>query len=383
VNLREELILKVLAKEETVVELAKQFSVSRKTIYKWVERYQRLGLSGLVDKSRRPRTSPTKTTADLALEVVQLKKEHMRPIVTTAGTLSSGCRRISTDAIFFGPHRVLRDVGLMQRSHRRAFGGLQHGAPNVVAAEPNDLWTVDFKGWWLTTNGSRCEPLTVRDAYSRYVLGLRLMMRIRGEDVRPVFEEMFDRHGLPKAIQSDNGSPFASSRAPGGLTRLSAWWVSLGIRVVRSRPGRPQDNGAHERMHLDMRFDLEDQAARTLSEQQRACDDWVTTFNHVRPHEALGQRIPGEVYRVSQRRPGSLVLGGYPEGCRIMTANKQGWVHCDGWKVYVSGALGGQSIGLQHVAGRGGSVRVWYFDVLLGSFIPGKQMTLEPVHSEA
>lgn len=382
-SLREELLLKVLAKEETVVELAKRYGVSRKTVYKWLQRYQRQGLSGLVDQSRRPLKSPTKTTADLALEVVQLKKEHMRwgPKKIAAVMMRRHPAESVPAVATIG--RVLRDVGLMQRTNRRAFGGLQHTAPNVVAAEPNDLWTVDFKGWWLTKNGARCEPLTVRDAHSRYLLALRLMMRIRGEDVRPVFEEIFSRYGLPKAIQSDNGSPFASSRAPGGLTKLSAWWVSLGIRVVRSRPGRPQDNGAHERMHLDMRFDLEDRAEWTLSEQQRACDDWTTTFNHVRPHEALGQRIPGEVYRVSQRRPGTLVLGGYPEGCQMAIANKQGWVHFDGWKVYVSGALGGQSIGMQRVGGRAGSVHVWYFDVLLGSFIPGKQTTLEPVQSEA
>src|SRR6185436_15989598 len=113
---------------------------------------------------------------------------------------------------------------------------------NFIPTEPNDLWTVDFKGWWRSTDGTRCEPLTVRDAFSRYVFTLRLMTSTRGELVRPIFEQLFDRYGLPRAIQSDNGSPFANTRALGGLTRLSAWWVSLGIRVVRSRPGKPQDN---------------------------------------------------------------------------------------------------------------------------------------------
>ena len=144
----------------------------------------------------------------------------------------------------------------------------------------------------------------MRDAFSRYVLAVQIMTRTRCEDVRPVFEELFAKYGLPKYIQTDNGPPFASTVIIGGLTKLSAWWISNGIRVVRGRPGHPEDNGGHERMHCDMRFDLEDSRSTTLSAQQRACDDWVTTFNHVRPHEALEQRTPGEVYRVSPRRPG-------------------------------------------------------------------------------
>src|SRR5262245_58157254 len=189
------------------------------------------------------------------------------------------------------------------------------------------------------------------------------MTRTRGEDVRPVFEELFDRYGLPKAIQSDNGPPFASTRAIGGLTPLSAWWVSLGIRVVRSRPGRPTDNGAHERMHVDMRFDLEDHAAQDLIAQQRACDDWATTFNHVRPHEALQQRTPGELYRASSRRPTPRTIDGFPEGCRMVRVNGHGNIHADGWKAYVNHALSHYTVGLEF---REHEVRVWFFDVLLG-----------------
>jgi transposase InsO family protein len=155
----------------------------------------------------------------------------------------------------------------MKRRHRRSSGGFPPAPRSFVAIEPNDLWTVDFKGWWRTLDGTRCDPLTVRDSVSRYVLAMRVLSRTRTEDVRPVFEELFDRFGVPKAIGSDNGPPFASLRGPGGLTQLSAWWVSLGIQVVRSRPGHPQDNGAHERMHVDVRIDLEDYAAPTLLAQ--------------------------------------------------------------------------------------------------------------------
>jgi hypothetical protein len=208
------------------------------------------------------------------------------------------------------------------------------------------------------------------------VLALQLLTRTRTEDVRPIFERLFDKYGVPKAIQSDNGPPFASTRALGGLTALSAWWVSLGIRVVRSRPGRPTDNGAHERMHFDVRFDLEDHAAQDLVAQQRACDDWLTTFNHVRPHEALGQRPPAEVYRVSARRPTPRTIGGFPEGCRMARVNGHGNIHADGWRAYVNHALMHYTVGLEF---REREVRVWFFDVLLGAFDPRTQQSVEPI----
>jgi transposase InsO family protein len=259
---------------------------------------------------------------------------------------------------------------------RRQSGGLSPAPTHLIPTEPNDLWTVDFKGWWRMKDGTRCDPLTVRDGFSRYMLALQLLTRTRTEDVRPIFERLFDKFGLPKAIQSDNGLPFASTRALGGLTALSVWWVSLGIRVVRSRPGRPTDNGAHERMHVDMRFDLEDRAEQDLIAQQRACDDWLTTFNQVRPHEALQQRTPGEVYRASTRRPTPRTIGGFPEGCRMVRVNGHGNIHADGWKAYVNHALANYTVGLEL---REPEVRVWFFDVLLGAFDPRTQQSVEPI----
>jgi putative transposase len=193
---------------------------------------------------------------------------------------------------------------------------------------------------------------------------------------RAAFEELFDRYGLPKAIHSDNGPPFASLRGPGGLTQLSAWWVSLGIEVVRSRPGKPQDNGAHERMHVDVRYDLQDFAAPTLPDQQRAFDDWVTTFNHVRPHEALGQKVPAEVYRVSERRLSRCVPFVHPDERRVMQIDRQGWIRYDERRLYISYGLGGQQVGLEPRSD--GKVQVWFCRMLLGVFVPRRDTTIQP-----
>ncbi len=371
-------MLKVLAKEESIVELAARYGVSRKTIYKWIRRYEKQGLGGLVDQSRRPRSSPMRTSAEAVLEMIQLRKEHPTwgPKKIVAVLARRHPERQLPAVVTVG--RVLREAGLMKRYNRRSSGGLSPATPSYIPAAANDLWTVDFKGWWQTRDGARCEPLTVRDAVSRYVLRIQLMIRTRGEDVRPVFEDLFERYGLPKAIQSDNGSPFASTRAPGGLTALSAWWVSLGIIVVRSRPAHPQDNGGHERMHRDMRFELEDRAAATLMDQQRACDAWATVFNQERPHEALEQRTPAEIYRVSPRRPSALVIGDYPDGCRLAKVSGTGNISYQGCKVYVSAGLRGYMVGLQAM-GSGSQVRVWFCQVLLGAFVLGADATLEPV----
>lgn len=375
-SIREELVLKALAGEDSKVDLATKFGVSRKTIYKWLDRYKERGLAGLVDESRRPRSSPMMTSPELALAAVQLRKAHRSwgptKIVAVLARQYPGDEipSVSTTS------RILRQAGFVTRPHRRSSGGFPAAPRHYSPVEPNDLWTVDFKGWWRTLDGARCDPLTVRDAVSRYMLALRAMPRTRTEDVRPVFEEMFDRYGLPRAIHSDNGPPFASLRGPGGLTQLSAWWVSLGIEVVRSRPGKPQDNGGHERMHLDVRFELEDVAAATLADQRRAFDEWVTTFNHVRPHEALGQRLPGEVYRVSDRRLARCVPFVHPDDRRLVRLNRQGVIRYDSRAVYISYGLAGQEVGLEVAAD--GRVRVWFCRMLLGEFVPHRDTTIQP-----
>ena len=197
------------------------------------------------------------------------------------------------------------------------------------------MWTVDFKGWWRSW-GKRCEPLTVRDEHSRYVLELRAMEDARTETVRRSFERLFERHGLPQAIRSDNGSPFASVHGLFGLSRLSVWWVALGIDLERGRPGHPQDNGAHERMHLDISRELE-----AIGESdQEALDLWRRSFNYERPHESLGMKCPGELYRASERKyEGTPEDLEYPQMCS-RRVSACGTIRLDGQSIFLSRRFG-------------------------------------------
>ncbi|MBK7071911.1 MAG: transposase family protein [Myxococcales bacterium] len=215
----------------------------------------------------------------------------------------------------------------------------------------------------------------------RKILALRLLPKSDTDGVRAVFEDLFEEHGLPKVIQSDNGAPFAAGRSLAGLTQLSAWWVSLGIDVVRSRPGCPQDNGAHERMHADMSIDLQTRAAQTLRLQQRACDDWRVEFNHVRPHEALGMRVPADVYLRSSRRYRRGMLGLFPDGVDVIQLGANGKFWLDGrHHVFASTALRNAHIGLQRVEDE--LVHIWLHHMLIGyvrtNAALGRYVTVQP-----
>jgi putative transposase len=218
---------------------------------------------------------------------------------------------------------------------------------------------VDFKGWWRSGR-TRCEPLTVRDEHSRYVLEVRALKDARSETVRKSFERLFERHGLPEAIRSDNGSPFASVQGLLGLSRLSVWWVALGIDLERGRPGHPQDNAAHERMHKDISRELEAMGEA----DQDAWDLWRRTFNYERPHEALGMRCPGELYTASKRKyEGTPQDLEYPQMC-TRRVNPTGSISVDGQSLFLSTSLAGWSVGLKPITQD--LMEVWFGRLLLG-----------------
>src|SRR5437870_7777619 len=337
--------------------LCEQYGISAKTGYKWRERFRRKGLAGMAEESRRPKSHSEQLPEEEVCEIVCLKLAHAAWGPRKIRELY--LRRhgeVASESTF---KRVLERTCLTQKRRRgRApeAGRLSNGRE---AAAVNQVWTVDFKGWWRSGD-KRCEPLTVRDEYSRYLLEVRAVEDARSETVRKSFEQLFERHGLPQAIRSDNGSPFASVHGLWGLSRLSAWWVALGIDLERGRPGHPQDNGAHERLHLDISRELE-----AIGESdQEALDLWRQSFNYERPHDSLGMKCPAELYRPSERKyEGTPQDLDYAQMCprRVSTS---GAIKFDGQSLLLSSALTGWSVGLKPlIADR---LQVWFGRLLLG-----------------
>jgi putative transposase len=241
---RTEFVLRVIRGVEVFGEVCREYGISRKTGYKWKERFLEEGLSGLGDESRRPKSSPRELSEAMVCAIVKLKLAHpgwgarkVRAVLER--TLPNG--ELPSESSF---KRVLAKSGLVTRRRRTCSESGGRVQTPVRAERPNQVWTIDFKGWWYTRNGSRFEPLTIRDGFSRYVLCAQALDNACTETVRAAMSRVFERHGLPEVIRSDNGSPFAARRSPLGLSRLSAWWLTLGIDLDRIAPGRPDQNGA-------------------------------------------------------------------------------------------------------------------------------------------
>ena len=346
-------------------QLCQEHGISAKTGYKWKERFINNGLEGLEDESRRPQSHADELSESVVCEIVMLKQAHLHWGPRKIRDLYERRHPGSTpsESSF---KRILERAGLTKpRRIRRAVetGRLSSGRK---AAGPNDVWTVDFKGWWTGKTGERVEPLTVRDEFSRMLLEMRAVRSGSNVVVRPCFERLFETHGLPGAIRSDNGPPFASSNAILGLSRLSVWWLALGIDLERGRPGCPQDNGAHERMHLDISREL--QGGR-IGRDQTAFDTWRHEYNTERPHEALEMKRPAEVYQPSGRpyegTPDQLDYGSM-ETRKVHP--KDGTIGYRSEKIRLSAALAGWNVGLAEQAD--GQVEVWFASLLLGRIDP-------------
>ena len=345
--------------------LCADFGISPKTGYKWQQRLLQYGLAGMAELSRRPQHSANELAESVVCEIVRLKCAHP---YWGPRKIRELYRRVhgqaASDSSF---KRVLERAGLTEpRRHRQRATEAGRLWSARRAQAPNDVWTVDFKGWWYDLHGQRCEPLTVRDEHSRYLLELRRMPDARTATVQQCFERLFQCHGLPGAIRSDNGSPFAKANALLGLSRLSVWWVALGIDLERGRPGHPQDNGAHERLHRDIGVELQPRTA-----EQDALDLWRQEFNQQRPHEALGMKCPAQVYRHSERPyQGSPEDLDYP-GMDSRRVGQHGTIKWKAIDLFVTTSLAGWSVGLKPLAN--GQSEVWFDRLLLGWLDPSTQ----------
>jgi len=347
VDQRTEFALRTLEKKVNFAELCQEYGISRKTGYKWKERFVREGVGGLGNQSRRPTTCHGIDEA-MVCQIVKLKLAHpawgarkLRAVLERTTAKND----LPSESSF---KRILGKAGLVEL--RRRVRSEQTGrVQNPLQAErPNQVWTIDFKGWWYTRDRARFEPLTIRDQFSRYVLCAQAMDNAQTETVQTQMTRVFQQHGLPEVIRSDNGAPFAASNSPLGLSRLSAWWLTLGIDLDRIDPGRPDQNGSHERMHRDIAWEVESCAAEDRPTQQASLDVWRRTFNDERPHEALEMRVPKDVYQTSPRKfdatPTEL---SYPGTYLVRKANHSGAVKLHNQRINVTSALRGYELGIE------------------------------------
>ncbi len=344
-DLKEEFVIRVQQGKQNFSSLCLEYGISRKTGYKWMNRFTEDGFEGLEDQSRQPRVSPNQLEEAAVCRIIRLKKDHPRrgPKKIHALYLNRANDAISLSSV----KRVLKKSGFVQeRKYRKTTPVERINAPHQALA-PNDIWTVDFKGRRYSKDRSRCEPLTVRDEFSCFVLEAGILGSTRTEDVKSAFKRTFKLYGLPKVIKSDNGSPFAGAVSVRGLTRLSAWRISLGIQLERIDPGRPSQNGGHERMHRDIKADIQKQIKSDALEIQKAPDLWRHEFNTVRPHEKLGMKCPGDVYQKSKKVYTSEKTEiGYPLFYRVRKLSRSGCLKLDRSSIYISTALAGETIGI-------------------------------------
>lgn len=332
----------------TMTELCDRYGVSRKTGYKWIARHQRDGTAGLAARSSRPHTSPQATTSKIVEAIVAERKRHP----TWGGKKIVAVLRARHPQWAWPAVSTANDV--LKRHHLvRARRRRRHVPPRGYRPQPvtgpNDVWTVDFKGQFRLRDGLLCYPLTICDAFSRYLLLCRALPAPTTAGARAGFRETFARYGLPRVIRSDNGEPFAAPSLA-RLSRLSVWWIRLGIYPELIDPASPHQNGAHERMHRTLKAEATRPVANHLSAQQRRFTKFGRLYNHERPHEALGQRVPATLYRPSRRDlPRQLAPVTYPGHWEIRRVCAPGIMWWASRRVSVSTVLIGEEIGLEPI----------------------------------
>jgi transposase InsO family protein len=328
----------------SVTELSRRYGVSRDTVYLWTLRREGGTPDWFADRSHAPLSRPHRTPEAQVEPILAMKRRfpHFGPKKVKARLEIEQPQMTWPAASTIGAY--LKAAGLVEpRAGRRR--ALERGVASSWAQGPNAEWACDFKGWFRTRDGTRCDPLTLTDTYSRYLIETKITAQTV-EGVRPVFEQVFREHGLPQAIRSDNGPTFGSSGA-GGLTRLSAWWLRLGVQPHYIRPASPQENGRHERMHRTLKRETARSPAASLAEQQARFDAFRAHFNHIRPHEALDQTPPADHWSPSPRAfPDRLADPWYDAFHQVRRVRTNGEIKWRGQYAFVAEALAGEIVGI-------------------------------------
>ena len=334
-----------LTGEESVSGLCRLFGISRKSGHKRINRFKEFGFEGLGDRISAPHTHPNATSPEVVRRLIEAKRAN-----PTWGPkkLVAWLRAEEPEMAWPAPStagEILDRAGLVKRRRRRKRVSAW-SEPFTEAVDANDVWSVDFKGWIRTRDGTRVDPLTVQDASSRYLLACRGLTRPRTAQVHRVMDRAFREYGLPRAIRTDNGPPFGSVGL-GGLTTLSIWWIKLGITPERIEPGHPEQNGRLERLHRTLKEETASPPRASRRSQQSAFDTFRDSYNERRPHEALGQRPPSRVYRRSEREyPRRVECPEYARGVAVRKVRTNGQIKWKGELVYLSVALRGEPVGL-------------------------------------
>jgi len=364
---KKKFVLESLEGNVNFTKLCAKYCISTKTGYKWKHRFLERGFKGLEDLSKRPKTNPNRLTEDIILEIINIKikkkywgSRKIRDIYAANHPGETIPARSTVD-------RLLKKAGLVKpRKKRRNSSGVRI-ENRVSASHPNHVWTVDFKGWWYTPDKEKVNPLTVRDEYSKYILSIKAMEKGDMACVYKEFDSLFKIYGLPEIIRSDNGPPFANMQSLLGLTKLSVWWLSLGISLDRIEPGSPHQNGAHERMHLDMSRELEGQIDGNLRVHQKIFEEWRKEFNEERPHEALEMKTPKSIYKSSSLYyDADFVEFEYPGTYKNRFVNNRGYIHYKGKLYFLGNPFNGYNIGIHK--DKTGRLNVWFGTSLLGHF---------------
>ena len=358
-----------LSAEHSMTELCERYEISRKTGYKWVERYRHDGAAGLAERSHAPLSHGRATPEALVEAIVAYRRQ--RP--------TWGPRKIIAKLTEKSPElawpsastagEMMKRAGLV--SARRVRGRAPPRLGELtVPLHANHVWAVDHKGWVHLKDGTRVEPLTMTDGFSRYLISLSATGSTRQSVARPLFERAFGDYGLPDVIRSDNGVPFATTSVC-GLTPLTTWWIKLGIRHERTDPGHPQQNGRHERFHLTL-LEAMHPVSATLSDQERRFAAFAVDFNEERPHEALGQRTPKHFYERSARGlPDRLAEPVYPAEAAVRQVRSSGEIKWQGGSIFISEALIGEAVALEETDA--GDFLVRFYTTPLGIIARGRQ----------
>jgi transposase InsO family protein len=364
-DVKKEFVLKSLDERVVFTELCREYGITTKCGYKWKKRFLEEGYAGLEEHSRKPLSNSRGIPEPVSVEILRIKKIHpawgakkILEIYKRNNTGKYAPARGSVENLFVRAGYT----GIRRRRNLRGGVIIQN---RVKPERPNEVWTVDFKGWWYTRNREKVNPLTIRDEYSKYILAIDVVEKGDTATVKQVFQRVFKQYGVPRYIRSDNGPPFANALNLWGLSRLSVWWMTLGIQLDRDDPGHPEQNGGHERMHRDMKTELQGQIDGSLNEHQKEFDRWRKEFNEVRPHESLEMKVPSDIYKKSEIKfVNENVEIRYGRGYKVRMVNDRGFLNLNQKRIFVGNPFAGYHAGVKEYVDK--PVEVWFGNYCLG-----------------